>query len=76
MCCPSGIAMGVMLTVDPGRFELTASAGALLIHRATDAAPDVAHQTDATRRLGFCPEHRDVKRAHLHCHVVRNHTAG
>ncbi len=76
MSCPSSVAMGIVLPVDPGRFEFTAGARALLIHSAAHTAPDITHQTHATRRLGFSSEHRDVERAHLHSRMVRNHTTG
>ena len=72
----SRVAMRVMLTVYPRRLELATGTGTLLVHGATDAAADIAHQSDATRRLAFRPEHSDVKWADLHGCAVRNCTAG
>ena len=76
MGCTRRIAMSVVLTIGPGRLEFATGTRALLIHGAAHTATDFAHQPDAARRLGFCPEHRDVKRADLHSHAIRNSSAG
>ncbi|KJH81453.1 hypothetical protein UF78_12890 [Stutzerimonas stutzeri] len=73
---PGRVAMGIVLAIGPGRFELAAGTRALLIHRATHATPHIAHQADAPRWLGFGPEHRNMKWADLHGHVVGYGTTG
>ncbi|GEM_PF-3491046 len=76
MGCPCRVAMGVMLTINPGRLEFAAGARALLIHRAAHPTTDIAHQAHAPRGPGFGAEHRNEKRADLHRRAIRNGTAG
>src|SRR5690606_190571 len=70
------IAMRIVLAVGPRRFELAAGARALLVQRAAHAATDVAHQADATSRLGLGAAHGDVKRTDLDRRIIRNRSAG
>jgi len=73
---PSRVAMRIVLTIYPRGLEFAAGTRTLLIHGATHATSHVAHQADTTRRLGFRPEHGDVKRTDLHGYAVRNSTTG
>lgn len=70
------IAVRIVLTIGPGRLELAAGARPLFIHRAAHPATDVPHERNTTRRLGFGPQHRDMKGADLNGRGIRNSAAG
>src|SRR5690606_26031725 len=70
----SGVTVGIVLTVDPGRFEFTASTRALFIKGTAHPAAHIAQQPDAARRLALSALHRNVERADLHGYPVGNRT--
>jgi len=65
----------IVHTVLPGRLELAATAGTLLVHGATHATAYITQQLGTARRLALGATHGNVMMADLDDLLVRNTTA-
>ncbi len=65
----------VMFTIGPGRLEVAAGTGALLIHGAACTLPHVAEQGDAARWFSLGAAHGDPMRGNQHHLIVRHQPA-
>jgi hypothetical protein len=62
MCATRGIAMRVVLALDPGSLEFAAGAGALFIQRAAYTLTDFTEQSRAAHGFVFRAAHDDPVR--------------
>ena len=76
MCATRGIAMRVVLAIDPGGLEFAAGAGALFIKRTAHPLANFPQQGVTTRGFAFRATHGNTVRGDQHNLIVRHQTTG
>src|SRR5471032_1042778 len=75
-CSPRRIAIHVRFAIGPGRIELPASAGTLIVNRALHGTADLADQPDAAGGFAVGAEHGDPAGADRRDQIVGHRTPG